>query len=202
MQSEESSNGYKVVVVGSSGVGKSAMVQNLITGSFREEEQPTIGVEFRPFMIQVENENVRLQIWDTAGQERFRSVSKAYFRNAFGGLLVFDITDRDSFDDLINWLNDMRQLCTPNASIILIGNKADLEDDRVISEKEASSYAERYNLSYIETSAKNGKNIRETFVRLGTEIVHKIKSGEISFPKNFEKPLITQTEHSGNSSCC
>ena len=204
MNIEEASNGYKIIVVGSSGVGKSAMVQNLITGSFREEEQPTIGVEFKPYTIQVEGEDVKLQIWDTAGQERFKSVSKAYFRNALGGILVFDITNRDSFDDLVNWLNDMRQLCAPNASILLIGNKVDLEDDRVIVESEANSYAERYNLNYMETSAKSGKNIQEAFVRLGTEIVLKVKSGEIVIPKPFDKTLLTETTISTNknNSCC
>ncbi|KAH0789939.1 Ras family protein [Histomonas meleagridis] len=204
MSVEEAANGYKIVVVGSSGVGKSAMVQCLITGSFREEEQPTIGVEFKPYTIQVEDENVKLQIWDTAGQERFKSVSKAYFRNALGGILVFDITNRDSFDDLVGWLNDMRQLCAPNASIILIGNKVDLEDDRVVIESEASAYAERYNLSYMETSAKSGKNIQEAFIRLGTEIVHKVKSGEIVVPKPSDKTLLTESniQTNNNKSCC
>jgi small GTP-binding protein len=91
---------FKVVVVGASGVGKTAIVSQLVNKTFKTESQPTIGVEFKSYSLSSEEENVKLQIWDTAGQERFRSVSKAYFRNALGAVLVFDLTQKNSFDEL------------------------------------------------------------------------------------------------------
>lgn len=204
--SDLSAHAYKVVVVGSSGVGKTAIVQHLINGSFKEEGQPTIGVEFKSYSLQTDGESIKLQIWDTAGQERFRSVSKAYFRNALGAILVFDLTNRQSFDDLNVWFNDLRQLCAPNAYIILIGNKVDLEDDRQIVESEANAFAQRYDLVYLETSAKKGNNIAEAFVRLGKEIYRKVKSGEIKDvkpqSKKVENTTETQSEPSNQKGCC
>ena len=187
MTSDLSNHSFKVVVVGASGVGKTTIVQRLITGGFREESQPTIGVEFKSYTMQSENETIKLQIWDTAGQERFKSVSKAYFRNALGAILMFDLTDRQSFDDLNMWINDLNTLCAPNAYIILIGNKLDLtvEDEaaRQIAESEEQAFAQRYNLIYLETSAKDGKNVSEAFARLGTEILRRVKEGQITLPK-------------------
>ena len=186
---------YKVVLVGSSGVGKTSIVQHLISGNFREENQATIGVEFKSYALQTEGESIKLQIWDTAGQERFRSVSKAYFRNALGAILVFDLTNRQSFDDLNMWFSDFSQLSAPNAYILSIGNKCDLEDERQIVESEANSFAQRNGLFYLETSAKNGDHIEEAFVRLGTEIYRKVKSGDIKPIKQETKKITAEQEN-------
>ena len=182
----DSPNSYKIVVVGASGVGKTAIVNWLVNKNFKEEGQPTIGVEFKSYSLQADDENVKLQIWDTAGQERFRSVSKAYFRNALGAVLVFDLTQRQSFDELNMWINDLNSLCSPNAYIILVGNKSDLEENRQIVETEAQEFAKRYNLVYLETSAKTGANVQETFVRLGQGILRHIKEGDIKPNKPVE----------------
>ncbi|KAH0791830.1 Ras family protein [Histomonas meleagridis] len=178
---------YKIVVVGASGVGKSALVQRLVDGTFREEGQSTVGVEFKSFTCQTQdNQPVKLQIWDTAGQERFRSVSKAYFRNAVGAVLVFDITSESSFDDLENWLQDLQQLCNPNAYIILVGNKVDLEDKREVGTQQAKDFGEKHHLEYLETSALSGQNVMESFTRLAYEIANRVSTGQIqssSVPK-------------------
>jgi small GTP-binding protein len=195
---------FKIVVVGSSGVGKTSLVEHLISGSFHEETQPTIGVQFKTFSLTVDNEAINLQIWDTAGQERFKAVSKAYFRNAIGGILVFDLTNRLSFDDLNSWINDLNTLCAPNAHIILVGNKTDLVDSREIVESEALAFAQRYNLAYLETSAKSGNNVAEAFARLATEIFRKISDGQIT----VAKPVLTKelkkepTEEITPQPCC
>ena len=202
--SDPASNSFKVVVVGASGVGKTAIVHHLIEGNFREEGQPTIGVEFKSYTVQADSEVVKLQIWDTAGQERFRSVSKAYFRNALGAILVYDITQRPSFDELNMWLNDLRALAAPNASIIMIGNKLDLAEERQIVESEAEEFAKRYNLEYFETSAKNGDNIKDAFIRLGQEILRHAKESEtkITSPTTQEKPTdITKPQEKPKDSC-
>lgn len=182
----EGTNTFKIVVVGASGVGKTAIVNQLVNKNFKEEGQPTIGVEFKSYSVQADGENVKLQIWDTAGQERFRSVSKAYFRNAVGAILVFDLTQKPSFDELNAWINDLNALCAPNAFIILVGNKSDLADDRAVSENEAQETAKRYNVEYLETSAKNGSNVEEAFVRLGQGILRGTKEKKIEPVKPAE----------------
>jgi small GTP-binding protein len=164
---------YKFIIIGNSGVGKTAILKRLIQNSFTEEGTSTIGVEFDSKVIAVGGRAVKLQIWDTAGQERFRSIAKTYYRNAVGVVLVFDIADRKSFEDLNSWINDAHIHCHPNASIQLIGNKSDLIQKRTVAESEAQEFAVRHHMDYIETSAKGGENIRELFVRLATSIINK-----------------------------
>jgi small GTP-binding protein len=172
-------NTFKIVVVGSSGVGKSAIVQRLVDETFREETRSTVGVEFKPIIIPVGDQTVKLQIWDTAGQERFRSVSRAYFRNAVGGVLVFDIASDSSFDDLDEWLHDLQQLANPNAYIMLVGNKSDLEAERRVGAQQARDFAEKHKLDYIETSALTGANVTEAFTRLAFAVAKMVASGQI-----------------------
>ncbi|KAH0792901.1 Ras family protein [Histomonas meleagridis] len=193
-----SSNGFKIVVVGSSGVGKTALVNQLVNKTFREDGQPTIGVEFKSYTIQADDESVKLQIWDTAGQERFRSVSKAYFRNAVGAILVFDLTSRQSFDELDTWINDLNALCTQNTYIILVGNKKDLEDRQIV-ETEGEEYAKRHNLIYLETSAKDGTNVEEAFARLGMGILRRVKEGTIQQRKESDLPAIDEAPQKKDS---
>jgi small GTP-binding protein len=108
---------FKFIVIGSSGVGKTAILKRLIEDTFTEESLATIGVEFDTTLLMVDNRRVKLQIWDTAGQERFRSIAKAYYRGAVGVILVYDLADRKTFDDLPDWIADIRSLCEPNAVV-------------------------------------------------------------------------------------
>jgi small GTP-binding protein len=170
---------FKIVIAGSSGVGKSAIVQRLVEGTFREEAQNTVGVEFKPFMIPVGTETVRLQIWDTAGQERFKSVSKAYFRNGVGAVLVYAITDESTFDDVSNWLYDLQHLCSPNAYILLVGNKRDLAEDRQVGVQQAQDFADQNRLEFIETSAFSGESVAEAFTRLAFGVVARVTDGQL-----------------------
>jgi small GTP-binding protein len=202
--SQKGEHAFKVVVVGASGVGKTSLVEKLLTGGFHEETQPTIGVQFKSYPLQSDGEAIKLQIWDTAGQERFRAVSKAYFRNAVGGILVFDLTNRQSFDDLNTWINDLTTLCAPKAHVVLVGNKVDLVHAREIVESEAQAFAQRYDLVYIETSAKSGSNVTEAFVRLGREILRKVSSGDITMSKPAAPTNLTtgQQPVEEPSTCC
>lgn len=200
-------NTYKVVVVGASSVGKTAIVQRLIEGTFSVESQSTIGVEFRTYPMKIGDETIKLNIWDTAGQEKFRSVSKAYFRNAVGAVLCFALNDRQSFEDLDGWINDLHQLCATNSVILLVGNKSDLVENRKIMQSEAEAFAERHNLVYLESSALDGANITETFVRLSNAVHEKVKKGEIRghFQANNPPLILNQTktnDQAAGSSCC
>jgi small GTP-binding protein len=196
----------KVVVVGSSGVGKSAIVQRLVEGTFREGGQNTVGVDFKLFMVPIENETVRLQIWDTAGHERFRSVSKAYFRNAVGAVLVYDVSGESTFDALSGWLYDLQQLCSPNAYILLVGNKNDLADRRRVGIQQAMDFSDQNRLEYIEMSALSGENVFEAFTRLAFGVVARMADGQLkvemaSRASQFKHAATPQPERH-NGACC
>ena len=157
---------FKYLILGSSGVGKTALLKRLVEDTFTEVSLATIGVEFDSAVGVVDNRKGKLQIWDTAGQERFRSIAKAYYRNAAGVIVVYDLTDRKSFDELNSWMTDIHALCDANSVVQLIGNKADMSHRRVVSVAEAEQFASRHHIKYLETSAKLGANVRECFVQV------------------------------------
>jgi small GTP-binding protein len=194
---------YKFIIIGSSGVGKTAILKRLVEDTYTEDSQSTIGVEFDSTVLNIGDRKVKLQIWDTAGQERFRSIAKAYYRNAVGVILVYDLTDRKSFDDLNGWLNDIRALCDPNAVIQLIGNKSDLGSQRVVTVTEAEQYASHHRVQYLETSAKMAANVREAFVKVAATILSKGGKGD-ALPQIGKHPLLPVTEPAPNkeSGCC
>ena len=175
---------YKIVLIGSSGVGKTAVVQRFVDDYFGDDFQSTVGVEFKSTTVVIEDETIRLSIWDTAGQERYRSISKAYFRNAVGAILVFSVDNDHSFNDLEQWVNDFYSLASPNAVVFLIGNKIDMVAERKITENNALAFAERHDIEYLETSAKDSINIEEVFVRLTRKIHQKVIRGEITMTSN------------------
>jgi small GTP-binding protein len=193
---------YKFIIIGSSGVGKTCLLKRLIDGTFTEDNASTIGVEFDSLILNIDNRKVKLQIWDTAGQERFRSISKTYYRNAVGVILVFDLTDRKSFDSLTSWLNDIHALCDSNAVIQLIGNKSDLAARRVVTIVEAESFAKQHQMGYLEASAKVGENVKDAFVNVAAKIMNKgLKT--IQQPANA-RPLIqpAQAGSAAGGGCC
>jgi small GTP-binding protein len=173
---DEATMSYKFIIIGCAGVGKTALLKRLIDDSFTESFEPTVGVEFDSTIITVDDRKVRLQIWDTAGTEKFRSITKAYYRTAAGVLVVFDLTDRKSFDQLPSWINDVRNLCDPTAAATLVGSKSDLAADRVVNVLEAETFAQHYHMPYIETSSKTGDNVRDAFVRTVAALQERIDS--------------------------
>jgi small GTP-binding protein len=186
---------FKFIVIGSSGVGKTAILKRLVDGVVATDSQSTIGVEFLATTIDVEGTQVKLQIWDTAGQERFRAIAKAYFRSAIGVILVFDLSERKSFDELNQWLVDIHALCDPNAIVTLIGNKLDLVSERKVTSNEAELFAQLHQLTYFETSALAGDNIQEAFHRTAAAIIR--KSLPVLGPVQTLQPTA-----SGEGGCC
>ncbi|EAY09069.1 small GTP-binding protein, putative [Trichomonas vaginalis G3] len=193
------SGNFKFIVIGSSGVGKTAILKRLVDDIFTGESQSTIGVEFIATTIEVDGQPVKLQIWDTAGQERFRSIAKAYFRSAVGVLLVFDLTDRKSFEDLNQWLNDVHSLCDPNAVVTLIGNKSDLHTSRAITQSEAEAFAQMHQLTYLETSALGGDNVQEAFQRTAASVYRNNSNRKDDHNKAVKPNLADEKK---KSSCC
>ncbi|PSN36514.1 Ras-related protein Rab-4B [Blattella germanica] len=170
---------FKFLVIGSAGAGKSCLLHQFIESKFKDESSHTIGVEFGSKIVNVGGKSVKLQIWDTAGQERFRSVTRSYYRGAAGALLVYDITNRETFNALTNWLSDARTLASPNIVILLVGNKRDLDAEREVTFLEASRFAQENELMFLETSAKTGENVEESFLKCSKTILAKIETGEL-----------------------
>ncbi|XP_078287085.1 ras-related protein Rab-4B [Rhinoraja longicauda] len=170
---------FKFLVIGSAGTGKSCLLHQFIENKFKQDSNHTIGVEFGSKVVNVGGKSVKLQIWDTAGQERFRSVTRSYYRGAAGALLVYDITSRETYNALTNWLTDARTLASPNIVIILCGNKKDLDADREVTFLEASRFAQENELIFLETSALTGENVEEAFLKCARTILNKIESGEL-----------------------
>lgn len=152
----------KVIVVGDSGVGKTCLLVRYIRNLFDEESQPTLGVEFMTKIVTTEKHKIQLQLWDTAGQELFRSVTRGYYRGSAGAFLVFDITNRDTFDNIGRWLQDIKDVARSDVVTLLIGNKSDKADQRQVSTEEAQDFAKKNSMQYFETSAKTGSNISES----------------------------------------
>ena len=167
-------NGYdmifKIVLIGDTSVGKTNILSKYLSNEFDPDSKATVGVEFGTKDFKIDNNIVKVQIWDTAGQERYRSITNAYYKGAKGSLLVYDITNPKSFENLDKWLSDLKTNGEEKISIILIGNKSDLEEDRKITTEQVKEKAEFYKLAFMETSALNGNNIEKAFNELITDV--------------------------------
>ena len=166
---------FRYIIVGDINVGKSCIMLQFSSNQFREEHELTIGVEFAIKFLEIKNKNIKIQVWDTAGEEAFQSITKSYYRNAIGALLVYDITKKSSFEHLQKWLDSVKENSTKNIKIILIGNKIDLEDKREVTFQEGEEFAKKNDLFFLETSAKNFINIKESFNKLTEEIYQNIE---------------------------
>jgi small GTP-binding protein len=173
---------FKFIIIGDAATGKSCILHRFIDRSFKSDSTHTIGVEFGSRILELGGRNIKLQIWDTAGQERFRSVTRSYYRGAMGCLLVYDITNRESYNHVPTWLQDARALATNDLVVILVGNKSDLQADREVAFLEASKLAQENDLMFLETSAKTGEGIDEVFTKCAKTILSRIDAGLISVP--------------------
>ena len=153
----------KYVVIGDSGVGKSNILLRYINNTFSEEFKTTVGVEFGAKNIEVNNNIYRIQIWDTAGQENFRSIARAYYKNSVCACIVYDITNRSSFQSIQSWIDDCSKQTSKTVLLLLIGNKSDLKDMREVQYEEGEKFAKLHNMNFLETSAKTGENISSIF---------------------------------------
>ena len=134
--------------------------------------------------IKIKDRNIKVQVWDTAGQEAFRAITRAYYKNSACALIVYDITNRKSFQSIKTWLNECRDMCSKNVLIILVGNKSDLDGKRVITKDEGFKFAQENNLKFFETSALNGNNVEEVFLEASIELLNKLENREISYDSN------------------
>ena len=156
---------FKIIVIGDSGVGKSCLTTQVVRNNFEEFYQATVGFEFLTFNLRINNNVVKLQIWDTCGQEVYKSLISNFYRNSSLALILYAINNKESFQHAENWLNDLKNQSNPNVRVFLVGNKSDLEDERVISKEEGEKFKTEKKLDkFFETSAKTGENARSALL--------------------------------------
>ncbi|CAB16405.1 GTP-binding protein ypt2 [Schizosaccharomyces pombe] len=160
----------KLLLIGDSGVGKSCLLLRFSEDSFTPSFITTIGIDFKIRTIELDGKRIKLQIWDTAGQERFRTITTAYYRGAMGILLLYDVTDKKSFDNVRTWFSNVEQHASENVYKILIGNKCDCEDQRQVSFEQGQALADELGVKFLEASAKTNVNVDEAFFTLAREI--------------------------------
>jgi len=165
---------YKILLIGDAGVGKSNLLQRYTDDPFSESHIATIGVDFKIRTVEMDGKRVKLQIWDTAGQERFRTIASSYYRNAHGFLIVYDVTNTESFNNVAMWLEEINRYCnTPGVSKVLVGNKSDLVMKKVVDFHTAQEFAEKSGMEFVETSAKSYTNVEQMFDSLVEDIVQR-----------------------------
>ena len=167
----------KYIIIGDAAVGKSNLLLRFAQNDFKSEYQLTIGVEFGAKNLNIDSKIFRIQIWDTAGQENFRSITRAYYKNSVCALVVYDISSRDSFNNVSSWIEDCKNQSPKTILMVLVGNKCDLEDKRQVSYEEGKELADKNEFLFFESSAKDGTNVDEIFTNSAKEIAKKIEQG-------------------------
>ena len=171
---------FKYILVGDSCVGKSCLLLQFTNHRFEHMHDMTIGIEFGTYLHTLDDGNIiKLQIWDTAGQESFKSITRSYYRNSVCALVVFDVTDETSYKNVIGWISDVKAYNFSPVTIVLIGNKCDLEDKRKIKRSDAERFAKENGVDYIETSARTSMNVNNAFLNSVPQIYKSIKEGKL-----------------------
>ncbi|XP_034534567.1 ras-related protein Rab-37-like [Notolabrus celidotus] len=191
---------HKTILVGDSGVGKTSLLVQFDQGKFIPGSfSATVGIGFTNKVVTVDGVKVRLQIWDTAGQERFRSVTHAYYRDAHALLLLYDITNKTSFDNIRAWLTEIHEYAQSDVVIMLLGNKADMSSERAIRRDEGERLAREYSVPFMETSAKTGVNVDLAFTAVSKELKHRAVQHPNEPKFQIHEYIESQKEKSG---CC
>ena len=202
MAEEEYDFIFKILLLGNSDVGKSSIILRYVDNSWSDTFVPTIGVDFKVKSLDVDNKSIKMQIWDTAGQERFRNVISSYFKGSHGILLIYDITNDDSFKNLDNWLSQIEEYANKNVLKILIGNKKDLEEERQVPTDKGQAFANSYGMQFIETSAKEDTNINEAFEILAKAMIKCNTENKIGQEKTETKKLNSGKDLKTKKKCC
>ena len=209
MEEESYEMMFKVVIVGDSFVGKTNIMSKYLKNEFHEDTKATVGVEFGSKQFKIEGHNIRAQIWDTAGQERYKSTTSAYYKGAKGAFVVYDITRKESFDSIDKWINDLYSSADKKLTIVVIGNKNDLEDQRIITKEQGQEKANKLNIAFMETSALTGNNLDKAFEMMMNEVYKKcheemLAEGEVDIFEGGQDINLAQNKGKAQSkkSCC
>jgi len=202
-----------LLLLGDSGVGKSCLLLRFSEDEFTSSFITTIGIDFKTKNMTLDGEIVKLQIWDTAGQERFRTITSAYYRGAMGIVLVYDITDEPSFNNIRNWIRNINEHASDRVNKILVGNKCDMDANRkrAVPQSRGAALAKEYNMPFYETSAKSNTNVEEVFVHITRDILKRLNKEQAmsrqcaSPPKEEEmnaETLSLTSRATTKSRCC
>ena len=199
MQNKKRPLEVKIITLGDSHVGKSSLIFKFIEDKFSSSYMSTVGFDLKFKTIKINNEEIKVMIFDTAGQERFRSLASNYIKKANGILLVYDISDKNTFLNIENWMTNIKEESSDTIPIILIGNKCDLDEQRKIQKEEGEQFANNNNLKFFETSCKDGDNVENCFIELTKQIIERKK--ERQFNPNTQK-LVNIKEKKKEKDCC
>jgi Ras-related protein Rab-1A len=187
---------YKVLLLGDSTVGKTCFLMKYTDKTFQDIHMATIGLDYRLRSMKLKSgKSIKLQIWDTAGQDRFRAITKNYYKGSHGIILIYDITNTQSFENVKTWVNQIREEASSNVIIYIAGNKVDMEDERKVDRDDGEKLAEELGFPFVETSAKNGININETF----EDLVERIDKVYGNVP---QKPIKNKLYKANGKKCC
>ena len=161
---------FKLLLIGDSGVGKSCLLLRFADDTYTESYISTIGVDFKIHTLNLDGKTIKLQISDTAGQERFRTITSSYYRGAHGIIIVYDVTDMESFNNVKTWLSEIEKYASDNVNKLLVGNKCDLVVKKTVDTNTAKEFADSLGIPFLETSAKNSTNVEEAFMKMAADI--------------------------------
>ncbi|ODQ79539.1 hypothetical protein BABINDRAFT_161929 [Babjeviella inositovora NRRL Y-12698] len=161
---------FKLLLIGDSGVGKSCLLLRFADDTYTPDYISTIGVDFKIRTIELDGKTIKLQIWDTAGQERFRTITSSYYRGAHGIIIVYDVTDQESFNNVKQWLQEIDRYATGGVMKLLVGNKSDLTDKKVVDYAVAKEFCESLDMPFLETSALSSTNVEQAFFTMARQI--------------------------------
>lgn len=194
---------FKLLLIGDSGVGKSCLLLRFADHTYTESYISTIGVDFKIRTITTRDEKtIKLQIWDTAGQERFRTITSSYYRGAHGIIVVYDVTDQESFNNVKQWLNEIERYACEKVNKLLVGNKCDLVSKKAVSYEVAKAFADKLDIPFLETSAKAATNVEKAFLTMADEIKNNITTNTVTATHQKKTVDPTQTDSVGSSGCC
>jgi Ras-related protein Rab-1A len=193
---------FKLLLIGDSGVGKSCLLLRFAENTYTTDYVSTIGVDFKIRTIELDGKTIKLQIWDTAGQERFRTITSSYYRGAHGIIIVYDVTDQESFNNVNQWLQEIDRYATSNVQKLLVGNKCDLTDKKVVDYAVAKEFADARGIKLLETSAAESTNVEQAFILMSKQIKEQMASAQ---PEANAKPNVNLAGTAVNSQqggCC
>jgi len=197
---------FKLLLIGDSGVGKSCLLLRFADDTYTDSYISTIGVDFKIRTIELEGKTVKLQIWDTAGQERFRTITSSYYRGAHGIIVVYDVTDQDSFANVKQWLQEIERYASEGVSKLLVGNKNDMVDKKQVETDTAKEFADSISIPFLETSAKEATNVEQAFLTMAKQIKDRMGSSVANMAGNKSQiklqPGTSVPKQESSGGCC